>query len=147
MSRRFLKSRSAIARPQLFREDGRRILKALTLPVITGLLLTVSLSGQSYNRAKRQQGGEDFFIVSSVDAAKKQLLLKHPTEVTEVVQATGETVFVDEHGKRINFNELHAGDTIFLTSSRTPDNAPRIAIRIRKGPMTLDELRRRYHSR
>jgi hypothetical protein len=146
MSCRFLKSRSAIARPQLFREDGRRILKALTLPVITGLWLTVSLSGQSSNRAKRQ-GGEDFFIVSSVDAAKKQLLLKHPTEVTEVVQVTRETVFVDEHGKRINFNELHAGDTIFLTSSRTPDNAPRIAIRIRKGPMTLDELRRRYHSR
>jgi hypothetical protein len=65
---------------------------------------------------------EDFFIISSVDARKKQIVLKRPTEVTELIQVGEKTVYLDEQGKAIEF----------------------IASQIRRGPMTLEELHRRY---
>jgi hypothetical protein len=86
---------------------------------------------------------EDFFIISSVDARKRQIVLKRPTEVTELVQVSEKTVYLDEQGKAIDFKSLRAGDTVYVTSNPGPDGV-RIASRIRRGPMTLQELHRRY---
>jgi hypothetical protein len=86
---------------------------------------------------------EDFFIISSVDARKRQIVLKRPTEVTELIQVSEKTVYLDEQGKAIEFKSLRAGDTVYVTSNPGPDGV-RIASRIRRGTMTLEDLHRRY---
>ena len=86
---------------------------------------------------------EDFFIISSMDAKKRQIVLKRPTEVTELVRVTEKTVYLDEQGKAIDFKSLRAGDTVYITSSPSPDGV-RIATEIRRGPMTREELHHRY---
>jgi hypothetical protein len=109
------------------------------LPVV---LLAPSLRAEA--RAQRQAtSGEEFFIISSVDAAKKQIVLKRPTEVTELIAVNEKTVYRDEQDKAIDFKNLRAGDTVFVTASRGAEGV-RIASRIRRGPMTLEELHRRY---
>jgi len=90
-----------------------------------------------------QQG--DFFIVSSVDAGKSQIVLKLPTEVTELMMVTENTVFLNEQAKPMHFQELRAGDTVYVTA-KTATDGTHIAQRIRRGPMTVQELRRRYLS-
>ncbi len=86
---------------------------------------------------------ETFFIISSVDIRKKQLVLKRPTEVTELMQVTDKTICLDEQGKPIQFKELHAGDTVYVTSAPS-SLGPRTVRRVRRGPMTVEELHRRY---
>ena len=90
-----------------------------------------------------QQG--DFFIVSSVDAGKSQIVLKLPTEVTELMMVTENTVFLNEQAKPMHFQEPRAGDTVYVTA-KTATDGTHIAQRIRRGPMTVQELRRRYLS-
>ncbi len=86
-----------------------------------------------------------FFIISSVDLNKHQLVLKAPTEVTELAQVTDKTVYLDEDGKRLQFNDLRAGDTVYVTLVMERPNT-RVITRLRKGPMTPGELHRRYLS-
>jgi hypothetical protein len=87
--------------------------------------------------------GEEFFIVSSVDLQKDQIVLKRPTEVTQLVQVGDKTVIRDEEGKTIPLKTLRAGDTVYVAFAAGAEN-PRIAARIRKAPMTVEELHRRY---
>jgi hypothetical protein len=84
----------------------------------------------------------EFFIVSSIDLAKKQILLKRPTEVTELMRVDGETRYFEERGKPIRLTDLRAGDTVFITTK--PAGGQSVAVTIHKGPMTLDLLRERY---
>lgn len=100
------------------------------------------LAGQSDRASTSAKSGEQFFIISSVDITKKQLLLKEPTEITEVLQVNDKTRYTDKNGKAIQFADLRAGDTVFIRSSGS--TAGKVATRIRKGPMTLEELRGRY---
>jgi hypothetical protein len=100
------------------------------------------LGGQSGKAPGGAKSGEEFFIISSVDTAKKQLLLKEPTEITELLQVNDKTRYTDKNGKPIQFGELRAGDTVYIQSTTTP--AGKLAVSVRKGPMTLEELHRRY---
>jgi hypothetical protein len=86
---------------------------------------------------------EDFFIVSSVDLKQQQLVLKRPTEVTELVRVSDKTVMRDEEGKTIQLKSLRAGDTVYVAFAAGSEGS-RVATRIRKAPMTVDELHRRY---
>ena len=86
---------------------------------------------------------EHFFIISSVDLRKRVLFLRHPTDVTTVMDVTPRTEFQDENGKKIGFSDLHAGNTVYVTFSNGPKGVP-VAIRVRKGPMTLQSLHQRY---
>jgi hypothetical protein len=110
-------------------------------------LVSVSTLTPLLRATERAQGEatsrEDFFIISSVDAAKEQIVLKRPTEVTELIRVSEKTVYLDEQGKTIEFKSLRAGDTVYVSSSPGPDGK-RIVNRIRRGPMTLEELHRRY---
>lgn len=87
--------------------------------------------------------GDEFFIISSVDTVKDQLVLKHPTEVTELMLLTPKTSCLDEHGKPFSCKNLRAGDTVFVVAGRANGGA-RTATRIRIGPMTAAEVHRRY---
>jgi len=91
----------------------------------------------------RPTADEEFFIVSSVDLQKDQIVLKRPTEVTQLVQVSNKTVIRNEEGKTIPLKNLRAGDTVYVAFAAGAE-APRVAARIRKAPMTVEELHRRY---
>jgi hypothetical protein len=84
-----------------------------------------------------------FFIISSVDLRKHVLFLRHPTDVTTVMDVGPNTEFLDENGKKIQFNDLRAGNTVYVTFHAGPKGTP-VATRVRLGPMTLAVLHQRY---
>lgn len=120
---------------------GRR-LRMIAIVFATVVSCVFSVAAQSSKAAGNANGGEEFFIVSSVDITKRQLLLKEPTEITQLIQVNDKTSYTDRNGKPMQFGDLRAGDTIYIKSSNT--SAGRVAVSIRKGPMTLEELRRHY---
>src|SRR5579864_4031203 len=63
----------------------------------------------------------DFFIISSVDLTKRQILLKLPTEVTQLIRVDNRTQYLDAHGKAIKLTDLRAGDTVYIVPNRTGD--------------------------
>jgi hypothetical protein len=85
---------------------------------------------------------EEFFIVSSLDAARGRIVLKRPTEVTLLMQVTPQTAYRDEQGKPLRLADLRTGDTAYITY-RQDTGAP-TALLVRLGPMTVQELQRRY---
>ena len=112
------------------------------IPAAIVAVLVMPVFGQSKTDTTNADfGNGDFFIVSSIDLTKKQILLKRPTEVTELMRVDGETRFFDEHAKAIRLTDLRAGDTVYITSK---SNGGPVAVSIRKGPMTLEVLRERY---
>jgi hypothetical protein len=116
-----------------------------TLVLIFALALPVAAQQPAKKSAPGTATAGDFFIISSVDLTKKQLLLKRPTEVTEVIRVDDNTHYLDEHGKAIQLADLRAGDTIYIQSMRRAEGA--LALSIRLGPMTVEELHRRYLDR
>ena len=92
--------------------------------------------------AKESSNKGDFFIVSSIDLAKKQILLKRPTEVTELMRVDSSTRYFEECGKAIRLADLRAGDTVYIVSK--PNAEQPVAVTIQKGPMTVEVLRERF---
>ncbi len=86
---------------------------------------------------------DEFFIVSSINADKGTMVVKRPTETTLTILVTAKTGFHGEKGEAIRFTDLRAGDTVFIASEPDTSGHP-VASSIRRGPMTLEELRRRY---
>jgi len=126
-----------------FRDSKLKLrVSVLATLVLEALLVAAPASLRALADAPVVQEGE-FFIISSVNVSKQQLVLKLPTEVTELVRVTHKTVCLDEDGKVIQFQDLRAGDTVYVTLAHSSDG-PRDALRIRRGPMTLEELHRRY---
>lgn len=116
------------------------------IPVgILAFLLTPVFAQSAPNQANADSGKGDFYIVSSIDLARKQILLKRPTEVTELMRVDGETHYFEESGKPMGLADLRAGDTVFIMSK--PAASQPLAVTIHKGPMTLDVLRERYLKR
>ena len=97
-------------------------------------------SGTATN--SKPSSGEEFFITTSVDAAKHQLVLKRPTEVTLLIQTNDQTAITGENGEHLAVSDLRTGDTVFVALK--PGTNPPLALRIRKAPMTVAELHRRY---
>jgi hypothetical protein len=116
--------------------------RAVSLTFAALVVCGFSLAAQSSKPAGAASGGEQFFIISSVDIAKKQLLLKEPTEITELLQVNDKTRFTDKNGKAMQFADFRAGDTVYIRWMPTP--AGKLALTIRKGPMTVEELHRQY---
>ncbi len=125
----------------------KRDLFNLYMTIAAGMLFVGPLMVRPVLAGQRPQSparaNEEFFIVSSVDRKKGQIVLKHPTEVTELILVTEKTVYLDEEGKKIGFKDIRAGDTVWVTAGRNSEGA-RVATRIRRGPMTVEELHRRY---
>lgn len=86
---------------------------------------------------------DEFFIISSIDAARGRIVLKRPTEVTLVMRVTERTAYRDERGRPLELKALRAGDTVYITAARDAAGGP-VAILVRQGPMTVQELQRRY---
>ncbi len=110
--------------------------------VLVVILLALPLVAEKSPKGD-SSSGEEFFIISSVDMAKNRLVLKHPTEVTELMLVNDKTACFNEKGKSEPCKNLRAGDTVFVISSGSGEGA-RTAARIRVGPMTIEEIHRKY---
>jgi hypothetical protein len=86
---------------------------------------------------------DEFFIVSSIDAGRGRIVLKRPTEVTLVMHVTVRTLYRDERGKALRLADLRAGDTAYISYGRDVAGEATATL-VRLGPMTVQELRRRY---
>src|SRR6516162_1126288 len=115
----------------------RRFIQAAIFTV-----LAVSLIAQADRASNADFAEGDFFIVSSIDLAKKQILLKRPTEVTELMRVDSSTRYFEERGKPMRLADLRAGDTVYIVSK--PNAEQPVAITIQKGPMTVEVLRERF---
>jgi hypothetical protein len=114
----------------------------ILLGSLLALLLAFPLVAAPAAPASR---GDEFFIVSSIDVAHNRIILKRPTDVTATVRVTAGTQIRDEQGQARQLTDLHAGDTAWITSTRNPAGEL-TALTIRLGPMTVEELQRRYLS-
>src|SRR5439155_18499280 len=123
----------------------RMLTKSPSFPIGAVLILTVAagLAARPALAGDAQAGGEDFYIVSTVDLNRKQIVLKRPTEVTVLMQVTDKTAFTNLEGKRIQLKDLRAGDTVFARAV-TGGQGKLVATSIRVGIMTQRELYNRY---
>ena len=123
----------------------RMLTKSPSFPISAVLILTVAagLAARPALAGDAQAGGEDFYIVSTVDLNRKQIVLKRPTEVTVLMQVTDKTAFTNLEGKRIQLKDLRAGDTVFARAV-TGGQGKLVATSIRVGIMTQRELYNRY---
>ncbi len=87
-------------------------------------------------------GAGEFFIISSVNPRKDEMVLKMPTEVTLTMGVDSKTVIVGEQGQPLKIGDLVSGDTAYISYAKTPERDT--AVRIQLAPMTVQELRRRY---
>ena len=122
---------------------SRKWIAGSSLVLLAAAVLVPYGHAQRTKTARSPGPSEDFFITSSVDLPKHKLVLKLPTEVTMLMTVTDTTAYLDEKGKPIRFSDLRAGDTVFIRHEKDRDGQE-IASRIRKGPMTVEELHRRY---
>jgi len=113
----------------------RRLHLTWLFAIVTGASFpsTMGVAAQSEPR-------DAFFIISSVNSDKLELLVKLPTEVTQLMRVDGETKYLDRGGRSIGLADFRAGDTVYIV--RSPKTG--VAREIRKGPMTVAELQRRY---
>jgi hypothetical protein len=112
---------------------------------LLALLLALPLVAAPAAPASPISKNDEFFIVSSIDVAHNRIILKRPTDVTATVHVTAGTQIRDEQGRARQLTDLHAGDTAWITSTRNPAGEL-TALTIRLGPMTVEELQRRYPS-
>ncbi|HVT58024.1 MAG TPA: hypothetical protein VHR45_06470 [Thermoanaerobaculia bacterium] len=89
------------------------------------------------------RSGEEFFVMSSIDAGHHRIVLKRPNDVTLLMKVSERTVYRNEQGKALRLTDLRAGDTVFVTFAH--DASGELAAQlVRQGPMTVPELQRRY---
>ncbi|HVC00258.1 MAG TPA: hypothetical protein VNJ12_13135 [Candidatus Dormibacteraeota bacterium] len=119
------------------RLTGRSIFAALA-----GVLLAGSLTARAAQGKAGQVTKDEFFLISSLNMQKHELVLKLPTEVTMQMSITDKTPIVDEHGKPLRMADLRSGDTVYITYRQNGAGAEALSIRL--GPMTIEELHRRY---
>lgn len=124
--------------------SSKRLSSILAVMVLcVGVLMLPAVTGAQGTRKGQKAPTDSFFIISSVDAQKQQIVLKLPTEVTEVVQVESSTIYRDEQGRPLKFDDLRAGDTVYAVLRKSATGRL-IVVSIRRSPMTLEELHRRY---
>lgn len=85
---------------------------------------------------------DEFFIVSSIDLPRNRVVLKRPTEVSVLATLTPSTTIRGEKGEALHVSDLRSGDTVYAVVKTETGGI--VLVSVRRGPMTLDELRRRY---
>jgi hypothetical protein len=113
---------------------GRHVLSIL-------VLLGTALGATAAPAAQGDR--EEFFIVSSLDTAHGRIVLKRPTEVTLLMRVSEQTAYRDEQGRPLRLADLRTGDTAYITYRQSPAGEPTARL-VRRGPMTVQELQRRY---
>jgi hypothetical protein len=120
---------------------NNRLRHITSLLALAALLLSAGIAAAAQKTSGRETADE-FFLISSVNLPKHQLVLKLPTEVTMQLHVTDKTAIIGEKGQKLSLKDLRSGDTAYITYRHTADGAS--AVKIRLGPMTVNELHRRY---
>ncbi|HEV2490154.1 MAG TPA: hypothetical protein VGT03_10130 [Candidatus Acidoferrales bacterium] len=87
--------------------------------------------------------GEQFYIISSVDVQKHQIVLMRPTQLTVVAAATDQTAYLSEQGQKLALKDLRAGQTVWATL-RKDKNGQESVVKLREGAMNVAELHRLF---
>ncbi|HEV2387412.1 MAG TPA: hypothetical protein VGS20_09175 [Candidatus Acidoferrales bacterium] len=107
------------------------------------LAAVFAFSGLAWaGQGRGQATADEFFILNEMNVQKHQLVLKLPSEVTVLMTVNEKTAILDENGKHLGLKDLRAGDTIYVDYVKSAQG--NIALKIRLGPMTVEELHRRY---
>lgn len=109
--------------------------------LLAGLLLP---AGPLAPAAAGQTFEGDFYIITSINKRNHELFLKAPTEVTQLMLVNNKTAFLNQEGKSITFNDLRAGDTVYIVAPKVAPGVEPVAARVRVGPMTAAILHARY---
>ena len=123
---------------------NKRLLQRTLLASLVAMFAFAAMPAWATGYGASTETRDEFFIISSVNLPKHQLVLKLPTEVTMLMTVDSKTVIVGENGQKMNVGELRSGDTVYITfvTGREGENA----LKIRLGPMTVKELHQRYLS-
>jgi hypothetical protein len=105
-----------------------------TAPLVCFLALALSLAASIAATAKAKGAGgaakEEFFIVSSLNMQKHEILLKMPNEVTMPMSVTAKTTVVGQDGKPMKVTDLRSGDTGYFTYVQNGTEAQALSIRL-----------------
>jgi|GEM_PF-3525818 len=120
-------------------------LKSRNLAALMALAVAFCFLPVARAQTKANASGEQFFIISSVDFQKDQIVLMHPTQLTVVATFSPQTTtFLDENGKKLSTKELRAGDTVWAVLKSTGKKSLPQVSRIREGAMTVAELHKLF---
>jgi hypothetical protein len=121
-----------------------KILKIIFVTQIAALVLAFgSLASAQVPKAPADSAGEHFYIISSVDIQKHQVVLMEPTQLTIVATADNKSVFLGEQRQKLALTDLRAGQTVWALL-RKDKSGKRLIVRIREGAMSIAELHRLY---
>lgn len=120
-----------------------KLTKSVSVAALCAALLLVGVTANAQTAPAPSSFPDAFFVVSSVDRAHNALILLQPTEIAVVYQLTDKTQFADANGKPLKLTDFRAGNTIYATSHSNSDSSLTLD-HVRKGDMTVAELRRRY---
>jgi hypothetical protein len=118
-----------------------KLRKSFFLAAIAATLLCSTMMVRA--QSQPTSGKDEFFVISSIDKAHNAMILLRPTQITATVYVTSKTQFADENGKALKVTDFRTGDTIFVSYSQQPDKTLG-AEHVRKGMMTMAEMRKRY---
>jgi hypothetical protein len=104
----------------------------ITLGVLMGLGSGLALGVEKATRGDKT-AGDEFFIISSVDMKSQQLVLKRPTEVTELMTVDAKTQILNEEGKPITLKNLRRA-TRFSSSLALRRTASELPLAFAKDP-------------
>src|SRR5579864_8742674 len=119
-----------------------RISRFISVAIATLVALAISMPVWAQAHPKNAQG-EEFFIVSSVDLQKHQVVLMRPTQLTVVATIGPQTAYLGEKGQKLDVKAMKAGDTVWGITKPGPDGSV-VAVRLRQGAMTPGELHKLY---
>jgi hypothetical protein len=122
-----------------------RILRHVSLYYFVAALVLAMAApvGAQLTTAPKNAGGEQFCMVSSLDMKKQQVVLMQPTQLTIIATVTPQTQFLGENGQKLALKDMRAGDTVWALV-KTEKGGQIVAVRIREGRMTVDELHKLY---
>jgi hypothetical protein len=123
---------------------NKRLFQRTLLASLVALFASAAMPVWAAGHGAATQTRDEFFIISSVNLPKHQLVLKLPTEVTMQMTVDSKTMITGENGQKMNLGELRSGDTVYITYVTGPEGEN--ALKIRLGPMTVKELHQRYLS-
>jgi hypothetical protein len=118
-----------------------KLRKSFLLAAVAAMLLSSAMMVRA--QGQPASGKDEFFVISSIDKTHNAMILLRPTQITATVYVTGKTQFADENGKPLKVSDFRTGDTIFVSYSSQPDKTL-AAEHVRKGMMTMAEMRKRY---
>jgi hypothetical protein len=118
-----------------------KLAKVFALAALCAAFLLIGVSANAQTAPAKP--ADEFFVVSSVDRTHNAMILLRPTEIASSFLTTDKTQYFDENGKPLKLSDFRAGDTIFATYQTGSGGAFSLE-RVRKGDMTVTDLRRRY---